>query len=109
MDAAEIYTRTIENLRRSIEQHQTPGGRASVKAFAEAYGFSRQNLVEVLGHRQELSVGLFLKLTWCLKKGGPVPVWVAEPEGIERWSLRTWLELDGFRVHSAMYDINFQG
>lgn len=98
-----MYDITIANLRSSIEQHQVEGRRASVKAFAERYGFSRQNLVEVLGGNQELSVGLFLRLDAALK-GKEAPAIVP---GLERWSLRTWLQVDGFAVQQAMYNINF--
>ena len=104
MEAQEMYTRTIENLRRSIEQHETPSGKTSVKAFAEAYGFSRQNLVEVLGGNAELSVGLFMRLEAALR--GQV---VEVPAKIERWSLCTWLEVDTFAVQKAMYSVNFAG
>jgi len=99
-----MYTRTIESLRRSIEQHPVEGRRSSVKAFAEAYGYSRQNLVEVLGHHQELSVALFLRLAATLA-GRQVQ---QLPPGVERWSLRTWLEMQAVPVHSAMYEVNFR-
>ena len=101
MEAPEIYRNTIERLRRGIELHTTPSGRASMKAFADAYGFDRSNLVHVLGGKQELSVDLFMRLTAALKKQEPPQL----PPGVERWSLRTWLEMQHVDVHGAMYDV----
>jgi hypothetical protein len=105
MEAHEMYLRTIQNLRRSIEQHPIEGERSSVKAFCNAYGFSRPNLSDILGGKSELSVGLFMRLSAALSKKPPV----ATAPALERWSLRTWLEVDTFQVQQAMYDVNFAG
>jgi hypothetical protein len=100
-----MYEITVTNMRRSIEQHPVAGKQSSMKAFADAYGFSRQNLVEVLGGKQDMSVALFLRLSAALK-GRPEPV---TTPGVERWSLRTWLAQDAFAIQSAMYEVNFEG
>lgn len=102
MKAAEMYSVTVANLRRSVEQHDTPSGNSSVKAFCEAYGFDRSNLTHVFNEKQEMSVGLFMRLTGILS-GKPVEM----PEGVERWSLRTWLQVDSFAIQQAMYTVNF--
>lgn len=104
MDPEEMYTRTVESLRRSIEQYPLEGQRSSVKAFALAFGYSRQNLVEVLGHKQEMSVSLLLRLSATLRGQEPPQL----PPGVERWSLRTWLEMQAVDVHGAMYEVNFR-
>lgn len=100
-----MYSRTIENLRRLISLHKTPLGRASIGAFSESYGFDKSNLIHTLGGKQEMSVGLFLRLAAALD-GKPAP---PMPDGVERWSLRTWLQLDSFTVQHAMYTVNFSG
>lgn len=104
MTQAEMYTRTVESLRRTVEQHKTPGGGMSQRAFCEAYGYDRENLRRVLAGEQEMSVSLLLRLSATLK-GQKAP---ALPPGVERWSLRTWLEMQQIDVHGPMYEINFR-
>lgn len=99
-----MYTRTVESLRRTVEQHKTPSGRMSQRAFCEAYGYDRENLQSVLAGKQEMSVSLLLRLSATLS-GKPAP---ALPPGVERWSLRTWLEMQQVNVHGAMYEVNFR-
>jgi hypothetical protein len=82
----------------------TPSGRASQRAFCEAYGYDRENLQSVLAGKQEMSVALFLRLAATLK-GRPAP---EAPAGVERWSLRTWLEMYQYPIHDLMYDVNFE-
>lgn len=99
-----MYTRTVESLRRTVEQHKTPGGGMSQRAFAEAYGYDRENLRRVLAGEQEMSVSLLLRLSATLgKQEAPVL-----PPGVERWSLRTWLAMQQVDVHGPMYEINFR-
>ena len=100
-----MYAVTVENLKRAVEMHETESGKSSVKAFCEAYGFSRQNMVEVLNQKQEMSVALFVRIEAALaRKAAP-----AMPEGVERWSLRTWLQMQQMQsdIHQAMYNVNF--
>lgn len=104
MNAQEMYTRTVESLKRSIEQHVVPDGRSSQRAFAEAYGFSRQNLQLVLAGQQAMSVELFLRLAAALKRREPPKL----PPGLDTWSLVTWLEMQSVPIHSAMYEVNFE-
>jgi hypothetical protein len=104
MDALEKYTRTVESLRRTVEQHRTPSGAMSQRAFAEAYGYDRENLRRVLAGEQEMSVSLLLRLSATLRGQEPPQL----PPGVERWSLRTWLEMQQVDVHGAMYEVNFR-
>jgi hypothetical protein len=103
MKSVDMYSVTVENLKRAVEMHETESGRSSVKAFCETYGFSRQNMVEVLNQKQEMSVHLFIRIEAALAKR-PAP---AMPDGVERWSLRTWLQMQQVNVHQAMYNVNF--
>lgn len=105
MQAEEMYTRTIETLKRSVEQHETPSGKSSLKAFCEAYGIDRSNLAQITNGHQEISLALFMKISAILKGEEPKPM----PAGVERWSLRTWLQVDSFAIQQAMYDVNFRG
>jgi hypothetical protein len=67
MDANKIYDTTLVKLRALIVGHVCPlNGRASLKAFCEAYNVSRQNLQEVFAGRQDMSLGLFLRITNAL-------------------------------------------
>jgi transcriptional regulator with XRE-family HTH domain len=106
MQAIDQYSRTIETLKRSIEQHETPSGKMSVKAFCESYGVDRSNLTQILNGRQEISISLFIKISEILDPKLPRR---AMPEGVERWSLRTWLQVDSFAIQQAMYSVNFAG
>jgi hypothetical protein len=98
-----MYRATVERLRRTVEKHRTPSGRASQRAFAEAYGYDRENLQSVLAGKQEMSVSLLLRLSATLS-GKDAP---QLPAGVERWSARTWLEMNQNPVYQAMFDICF--
>lgn len=105
MKAIDQYSRTIETMKRSIEQHETPSGKMSVKAFCEAYDIDRSNLAMILNGKQEISISLFMKISAILD---PELQQKPMPEGVERWSLRTWLQVDAFSIQSAMYSVNFK-
>lgn len=104
MDSNRIYAATIERLKRSIEQHPTPLNRSSVRAFAEAYGYHRENLRQVLNQEQDVSVSLFMKLAARLDNQ-PEP---ELPPALERWSLRTWLQIATDPIQLAMYQVCFR-
>lgn len=104
MDATAIYQTTIAALRRAIEQHPVGATRRpSVKAFCDQEGFNRSNLTEIFGERQEMSVGLFMRLAAALGKSPGREV----PTGLDTLSLRTYLGVDSFSVQQAMYAVNF--
>jgi len=70
MEQKTFYIGTLEKLRELIVSHEKkPGRGGSIKAFAEAYGLSRQNLHEIFAGRQVMSLGLFIRITTALQLG----------------------------------------
>lgn len=80
-----FYDDMIENLRGLI-LHKS----GSISAFAAENGVSRQNLSEVFSGRQDISVGLYLRLCASLNVVGPLPTM----SSVCNVSLRDYLAVD---------------
>jgi len=103
MDAAKIYRETLGNLAVAISNHKLPNGRASLRAFCQAYGFNRPHLCQQLKGTatKELSVGVYLRLVAALGMCSP-PVNSPEVSGM---SLRHYLKIDSTIVNRTILNL----
>jgi len=104
--ATEIYEDTIRDLRGAIESHVTPSGKASTKAFCEAYGINRANLVRCLtgNNGRELSVGLFQKISMHL--GLINPATITDEEAFYNISLKSYILINNNAIFGALLTLN---
>lgn len=92
MEQKTFYEQLLQKLRELIESHESgPDGRASISAFAAAYGVNRQNLQEIFAGRQQMSLGLFIRVSTALQLG-EYPAGQFSQEAMQM-SLRLYLEM----------------
>lgn len=103
MDAAKIYRETLGNLAVAINNHKLPDGRASLRAFCQAYGFNRPHLCQQLKGtaKADMSVGVYLRLVAALGLCAP-PLNTAEANGM---SLRHYLKIDSTTVNRTILNL----
>jgi hypothetical protein len=103
MDAAKIYRETLGNLAVAINNHKLPDGRASLRAFCQAYGFNRPHLCQQLKGtaKADMSVGIYLRLVAALGLCSP-PLNTPEASGM---SLRHYLKIDSTTVNRTILNL----
>lgn len=109
MEADKIYHETVKNLATAIGGHKCPNGRTSIAAFCESYGFSRQNLTQLLlgtrGH--DMSLGLFLRIVYYLN---PAKASCRPPSDTDprmAISLRHCLGIDFVGLYASVFSLEF--
>jgi hypothetical protein len=109
MDADKIYRETLHNLATSISGHKCPNDRYSLRAFCECYGFSRQNLTQLLlgtrGH--DMSLGLFLRIAAILKPDSPHCRRTSDNDPRMALSLRHCLQIDYKGLYGSIMEFQF--
>jgi hypothetical protein len=109
MDADKIYLETVRNIATAISGHACPNGRTSLSAFCECYGFSRQNLTQLLlgtrGH--DMSLGLFLRICYYLNPDKATCRPPSDTDPRMAISLRHCLGIDFVGLYASVMSLEF--
>lgn len=98
---SDMYRHTLTELRLSIENEYK-----TVQKFAQQHKINLENLYRIFAKepKQEISVGMFLKINWIL---GTIPVEPTPAALASKLSLREYLEIDNNMVIRSVLAINY--